>query len=144
MRVKSPEEMIKALENCAEMGPCTNCPYNDTLLCLREIGRDAAEIIRQFKETTERTAKASEWISVTDRLPETSNKIIYNGELFLESDPVAVVGKTNDGENHAGCAVYTGTGGGWYGATVDDYDVDYLKVTHWAPIPALPEGGAEE
>ena len=46
MRVKSPEEMIKALENCAEMGPCTNCPYNDTLLCLREIGRDAAETIR--------------------------------------------------------------------------------------------------
>ena len=46
MRVKSLKEMVKALENCAESGPCTNCPYNDTLLCLREIGRDAAETIR--------------------------------------------------------------------------------------------------
>ena len=144
MRVKSPEEMVKALENCAESGPCTNCPYDEVPACLRELSRDAAETIRQLKKTTDRAAKVSEWISVTDGLPETSNKIIYDGESWLESDPVAVVGKTSDGKNHVGCALYAGDGSGWYGATVDDYDVDYLKVTHWAPIPALPEGGTEE
>lgn len=46
MRVKSPEEMVKALENCAKLGPCTNCPYDEVLACVRELSRDAAEIIR--------------------------------------------------------------------------------------------------
>lgn len=45
MRVKSPEEMIKALENCAELGPCTNCPYDEVSACVRELNRDATEII---------------------------------------------------------------------------------------------------
>lgn len=46
MRVKSPEEMIKAHENCAKMGLCTNCPYDVVPACVRELSRDAAETIR--------------------------------------------------------------------------------------------------
>mgnify|MGYP007022355579 CR=1 FL=1 len=46
MRVKSPEEMVKALENCAKMGPCTNCPYDEVPACVHELSRDAAETIR--------------------------------------------------------------------------------------------------
>lgn len=46
MRVKFPEEMVKALENCAGMGLCTNCPYDAVPACVRELGRDAAETIR--------------------------------------------------------------------------------------------------
>ena len=50
MRVKSPEEIVKALENCAEMGPCTNCPYDAVPACVRELSRDAAETIKYLND----------------------------------------------------------------------------------------------
>lgn len=50
MRVKSPEEMVKALENCAKFGPCGTCAYDACGNCRWELMRDAAEVIRTLND----------------------------------------------------------------------------------------------
>lgn len=53
MRISSPDEMLAALDNCYDSGPCTHCPYRALGDCHYEILRDAGEIIRRLKEEKE-------------------------------------------------------------------------------------------
>ncbi len=85
------------------------------------------------------------WIRVTDELPATSHRKKIDGCTYYDSDPVAVVAVDDIGDraigtgtfyigNEDGKSVY-----GWDGVTIEDVGLYACEVTHWMPLPKLPE-----
>lgn len=124
--MKTPEEIIKALECCSKSEDCIDCmdlecPYviRDRYDCTNRMAADVLkyiEIINDYNhEIFERMPK---WISVKDRLPE-------EGSLCCA---------VSDGDI---CVSYwhTGEGGRWF-YTNGEYD---CNVTHWMLLPPLPD-----
>ena len=84
-----------------------------------------SDCMEDFQFGAEWQAKQSPWISVEERLPESDEKVLA-GCWCKDYFKYLSVGK------------YLANIKGW----VDDVD-NTMNVTHWMPIPNLPEGGEE-
>ena len=148
----TPEEIKKSLEACGSdecHGHHTDCHYEDDLFCTMHICGDARAYIQQLeRKIGELTGKVAQleaaqqkWISVEERLPEPNTtvlliahgwgpQLVYIGELKkVESEKSWLTGLVSKASE-------------W---TV--YGFSYLKepiVTHWAPLPSMPEPQKEE
>lgn len=66
-----PEELVKALRRCAN-GESEDCPFAGYGVCgCPEMSADQIE--RDQKEIAELKAKVTQWIPVTERLPEVND-----------------------------------------------------------------------
>ena len=89
--------------------------------------------------------RAERWISVKDELPKTKNKKTIDDYVYWDSDPVAVVTVDDIGDRSIGVGIYyVGREDGklvaaWDGFTVEDVGLYNCTVTHWRPLPKLPE-----
>lgn len=111
--MKTPDEIKKGLECCAEASPgaCGHCPYvndcEDFGAC--KLPSDALAYINQLE------ARAPKWISVKDRLPED------NGDVLI-----CVRGR------HLQVGFY-----------INERWINYAlikgHVTHWMPLPGIPK-----
>lgn len=85
------------------------------------------------------------WIRVTDELPATPHRKKIDGCTYYDSDPVAVVAVDDIGDSSIGVGIYyTGKEdgrpvAGWDGVTIEDVGLYACTVTHWRPLPKLPE-----
>ena len=85
------------------------------------------------------------WISVKDALPKTRHKKTIDDCVYYDSDPVAVVTIDDIGDRSIGVGIYyVGREDGklvsaWDGFTVEDVGLYNCTVTHWRPLPKLPE-----
>lgn len=85
------------------------------------------------------------WISVKDALPKTRHKKTIDDCVYYDSDPVAVVTVDDIGDRSIGVGIYyVGREDGklvsaWDGFTVEDIGLYNCTVTHWRPLPKLPE-----
>lgn len=85
------------------------------------------------------------WISVNDALPKTRHKKTIDDYVYYDSDPVAVVTVDDIGDRAIGTGTYyigieDGKPiSGWDGVTVEDVGLYNCTVTHWMPLPKMPE-----
>ena len=90
-----------------------------------------------------------EWISVEDRLPEGRGEIYAEG--LEDSATVLAACTMPDGRREYGLAIYVrdhelAGDDGWSGIIdeIEEIDGRRVKVTHWMPLPEMPEGGGKE
>lgn len=147
--MKTPDEIKKALECCAEIGVCSECHYYNKLKfggeCVEIKSIDALNYIRQLEnhigELTEKVtqleAAQPKWISVDERLPEKHGQHCVC--LFNQH-----------GADKSILFPYVFT---WYayghngyvnGPHFSDEGLDGLKVYYWMPLPSMPEPPKEE
>ena len=134
--VRTPEEIKKGLNHCSEKAggktKCSECVYfkDGRGWCSTTITRDALSYIQQLE------AQQPRWISVGERLPEEDQEVLliahgwepqsmYIGHLHhVEAETSWLTGITSK-ESEWSIS-------GW----------SYLRepeVTHWMPLPQLPE-----
>lgn len=155
--MKTPDEIKKGLESCGAdecHGEHTGCPYKDDVFCIMHICGDALAYINQLE------ARATKWISVKDRLPESGEKVIARlqsktFQSYRLTTILAHIGeheKTTDDSEWRDCECDTEydekndcywIAECWYEVNVVDdnpnwiIDSDY-NVTHWMPMPTFP------
>lgn len=125
--MKTPEEIKYALRWCwAEdaKNQCFGCPYRKYDDCQRILQAAALDYIRQLEDHIRDLAKmVPRWISVKDRLPENSLRAL-----------VRVIHSYNHTDGYAEIAMSYFVNGRW-----EDIPPKYYDVTHWMPLPELPE-----
>ena len=131
--MKKPVEIKKGLLICGGgFGDCAECPYHQTPAACMKLSQDALAYIQQLEhhigELTEKVAQFEaarpKWISVKEKLPENDDNY-----LVFTSD-----------KNEAEIATYYGDGE-WL--THDLTNLTRL-VTHWAPLPSMPDPQKED
>ena len=92
----------------------------------------------------ETRGEAAGWIRVEDRLPEGRGEIYAEG--LEDSAKVLAACITQDGRRKCGLATYVRDhelpeDSGWCGIINETEEIDdrHAKVTHWMPLPELPE-----
>lgn len=124
--MKAPEEVKKGLECCiletddtSLVDHCRACPYQPTGLCFRTLLKDALAYIQRLE------AQAPKWISVEERLPDKQGDclVLYSfGETNADCFAGVMYFIRYDERPHF-------ENDGLYG----------LHVTHWMPLPSIPE-----
>lgn len=135
--MKTPDEIKKALRICSGKlldycDACNYCNWSSDCACNSRMCADALEYIQQLEnhigEITEKVAQLeaaqTKWISVEERLPENDDNY-----LVFTSD-----------KNEEEIATYYGDGE-WL--THDLTNLTRL-VTHWAPLPSMPDPQKEK
>ena len=135
--MKTPEEIKKALRICSGKlldycDACNYCNWSSDCACNSRMCADALDYIQQLEnhigELTEKVAQLEEaqpkWFSVKEWLPENDDNY-----LVFTSD-----------KNEAEIATYYGDGE-WL--THDLTNLTRL-VTHWAPLPSMPDPQKEK
>ena len=124
---RTPEEIKAAFKHCIEPVPygCEVCPYNET--CLEHAPEiDAIALIERLEsERDEALAKVPKWISVEERMPDTTN-------VYL----IHIVHRYNKNDEYRSMDVrlfFKGEFETWQGLP------DIYEVTHWMPMPEPPE-----
>lgn len=127
--VKTPDEIKKALECCSGDGNCKKCGYEHDCNMYEGfsiLAKDALKYIRQIE------AKQSKWISVDERLP------LHDQDVLVLTAP----GTLSLGQNML-VATYIHPRNEQYGVFINFYagydDKNILTVTHWMPLPSMPE-----
>lgn len=90
--------------------------------------KEAADVLQEQVVPDTNVGHKKEWIDVKERLPpEDGRYLLYGRDLYTEDKRFIVeISK-----------VYSdGKGVGW--------NVPWLEVTHWMPLPEAPKGDAEE
>ena len=144
--MKTPDEIKKGLECCAEISVCSECPYYNKLNfgggCVEIKSIDAMNYIRQLEnhigELTEKVAQLEaaqpKWISVEERLPDDDVDVI-----------VYIASKKENVDSVIAITQYTHS---MYGYNLEGWCSPWQycfwdrKVTHWMPIPQMPKEGA--
>ena len=132
--MKTPDEIKKWLECCTHV-TCNGCPYDEDGCATSQQIIDALEYIQQLEyrigELTGKVAQLEaaqqKWISVEDRLPDAGEKVIVCG-VKNGMQVGAFRGKLRSGNNRRWW---------WKNNTI-------LEVTHWMPLPSMPEQPKEE
>lgn len=89
--------------------------------------------------------KGQDWISVEDRLPPEHTHVLVCEEYFVDypDDGVFDVKKSLVKEGYWSRGI-DGKGRGWYHCIRPDIAQGISGVTHWMPLPEMPEGGSEK
>ena len=101
---------------------------------IRSVKENYEELIR-YKED-EINPEKSRWISVEERLP--NEKKVIDNELYFATVLVC----TENADTRRKIAHYDDVLKEWF--ILGDPFSFKGKVTHWMPLPELPEGGAEK
>lgn len=127
--MKTTEDVKKALA-CCENADCKACPYDSVGVsivdCLEALVGDATAYINQLE------ARGHGWISVKDRLPEPSTYVLAltaPGALSVGQN-VIVADYIHPKKEEYGVFIMA------YTPYADQY---ILPVTHWMPLPEMPE-----
>ena len=122
---KTAADVKKGLAMCSAdecHGQHTDCPYHPELMCIRNICGDSLALIQQLE------AQVPRWILVEERLPEAKLAVLGYGirsRRYGEQDPFP-----------SAHIVYTrGEDEGWF----TYWNSEYVKVTHWMPLPEPPK-----
>lgn len=76
-----------------------------------------------------------EWISVEERLPDPTIPVLVTGKTYLDR----FHNKLDDSYLTPSVCRYF-SDGRWLDDLHDDVEVrDWIKITHWAPLPKLPK-----
>ena len=113
------EKVIKGLECCGDKMDCNECPFSDFsgLGCFEHLREAALELL-----------KAQKWISVKDRLPESSYMVVcvdINHDVYV----------TQYSCRYKKFNAYDTDGGDMFALET---------VTHWMPLPEPPKEGDSE
>jgi len=114
---------------------------------LRDLDAEALSVAAATSPPEGETRReAAGWISVDDRLPEGRGEIYAEG--LEDSAKVLAACITQDGRRKCGLATYVRDhelpeDSGWCGIINETEEIDdrHAKVTHWMPLPELPEEG---
>lgn len=129
--MKTPDEIKEALECCAEISVCSECPYYNKLNfggeCVEIKSIDALNYIRQLEnqigELTEKVAQLEaaqpKWISVDERLPDEPGEV-----LACVYGRICIAWYSNR-------CFETPSGMEFYACE--------NAVTHWMPVPEPPK-----
>ena len=130
------QEVVQALRICAthkEKG-CGLCPQMKYARCTERLADEAITIIERLRaENAALREKVPQWVSVKDRLPDCAV-------------PVLVTYIGYDGNRH-GDDVATRIDDWWLWWDGDLRSSDErvtVKITHWTPLPEVPEEGEKE
>lgn len=148
--MKTPDEIKKGLLICGGgFGDCAECPYHQTPAACMKLSQDALAYIQQLEhqigELTEKVAQLEEaqpkWISVEERLPEPNTTVLLIAHGW--ESQLVYIGKLEKVESEK--SWLTGLVSKASEWTV--YGFSYLKepiVTHWMPMPSMPEPQKED
>lgn len=132
--MKTPYEIKKGLECCAEISVCSECPYHNPDSyggeCVEDKSKDGLNYINQLEnhigELTEKVSQLEaaqpKWISVEERLPNAGEKVMIRG-VKNGMQIGAFSGITRHGKNRRWW---------WKKNTI-------LEVTHWMSLPEPPK-----
>lgn len=131
--MRTPEEIKMGLKSCSDMTQgqdCRNCKYRKGVAtCIEELMADALTYIGYLEEHVEAYMQGEQkWISVKEKLP--CGDGYDDGESFLTRY------KYKRDTNEKRYAVLE-----WH-ADRKQFEMEGfcgLRVTHWMPIPNLPE-----
>lgn len=119
------DEIVQALRCCSYGCVCEKCPSRQDENCIDHINVSAAAIERLVAENAALREKVAQWISVKD-----ADRRAPAGQRVIATDGVFV------GE------AYRTSADSW--RRYDDYrlwhDATGHTVTHWMPMPEVPEG----
>ena len=113
------KEIIQALR-CCEKEVCADgglCPLFSDADCIVHLGEAAIDLIERLTAENAALREKKRWISVTEKTPEYDMP-----QLALNADGDALIA------NYA------------YGEWFDTWGQD-VEVTHWMPLPEVPEEG---
>ena len=114
--VRKLEKVLKGLEKCSSGNGCPySCPYFNEERCKQTLFQDELDVLR-----------AQRWISVKERLPEQNEAV---NAVWLDEDDKDV--------EYVSPAVYYR--GKWYNLDAWVPDAPTIEVTHWMPMPELPD-----
>ena len=123
--MKTPDEIKKGLECCADYGNCSaqGCPYNLIKDCGHDLYSDALAYIQQLE------AAQPKWISVEERLPD----VVDESNFDKRTEYVLAMSE--------GGVFYVGR---FY---IYKYDESFefvsgyerFDITHWMPLPEPPK-----
>ena len=140
---RTPEEIKRGLEVCIGKSDlsedyCDRCPYLSDASCRDALEIDALAYIQLLEPAQPK------WISVEERLPEDLEEVLilvketeFYGQYkeFSKSYFCQYMGCIDDGEWYT---VWC-NGHRYIKDTAKEPYADKLEVTHWTPLPELPE-----
>ena len=116
---RTPEQIRFNVMECAHGHCLSECPYDGSDDCTEELLYDALALIKHLE------AKVPKWISVEDRMPDTTN-------VYL----IHIVHRYNKNDGYRSMDVRLFLNGEfepWQGLP------DIYEVTHWMPLPEPPK-----
>jgi len=111
------KKIVQALRRCQFGAPCARCPAVSYKNCMDEMHKCAADLIERLTAENAALREKQRWISVIEKTPEYDMP-----QLALNADGDALIA------NYA------------YGEWFDTWGQD-VEVTHWMPLPEVPEEG---
>ena len=112
------KEIVQALRICGESRTCRDCQlYGEEVTCVEKLCKYALDLIERLLAENAALRETQRWISVTEKTPEYDMP-----QLVLNADGDALIA------NYA------------YGEWFDTWGQD-VEVTHWMPLPEVPEEG---
>lgn len=120
--MKTPEEIMRGLEHCSELG-CKDCPYEEDCKLFDEFSIPAEDAFFYIQQLEKRVPR---WISVEEKLPECGENVLVCVKNGVDYDWVMVDCRDTHGE--------------W----LENADSLEHTVTHWMPLPEPPEEDAHE
>lgn len=145
-----PEELVKALRHCSNDYPCKTCPVElqkDESTCIGVLFKHCIDQIEHDRrEIAELKAKVTQWIPVTERLPE---ELVRVNVVWVNRAPEPYYEKIK-GVPFSGTACFFGERWYWdspvvldllseYGKDDPDLVDDAVDITHWMPLPEPPK-----
>ena len=122
--MKKPDEIKDGMEWCSGNACSDDCPYYHTAPeCSANLCKDALAYIQQLE------AQVPKWISVEERLPEDDSAVLVYAVGNNENSCVAMTSYTH----HMHGYNIEGWRSPW------QYFFYERKITHWMPLPELPE-----
>jgi hypothetical protein len=83
------------------------------------------------------------WHDAEKILPPLNGRLYGDCRNLEESDPVLLYGLSPSGRKTWGIGTYVfdydDETGEWSGVSLDEYDVYYCTITHWAELPSAPD-----
>lgn len=124
------DEIVQALRCCSYGCVCEKCPSRQDENCIDHVNVSAAAAIERLAAENAALREKQRWIPVTERMPST---IPCNaGTEYSEAVIVWTTG------NKAMIAVWDGID---FICPTDFWEAWGEEITHWMPLPEVPEEG---
>lgn len=143
------KEIVQSLRICSrrtDVQACTECPLFDSEDCMGDMMAGAADLIERLTAENVALREKQRWIPVTERPPE--ERVLVN-VVWVNRVPEPYYKKIKGVPFSDTACFYRGR---WYwdSPTVLDLLAEYgedeidlvdeaVEITHWAPLPEVPE-----